>query len=395
MVSKKSVKLFFINIWGPAMGAVAGFALLVGLLAYKLQSLVPIFSPAEKLYLASTKTIGQIISNPLNAPHKLLELVMHYTNQSNIFTARLVSVAFAILAVGLFFYVLSKWYRLNIAILGTILFATSSWFLHYARTATPDILLTLLLAVIAYGVWIQKTKRSALVILFGAALAVSLVYIPGLVWFVLLGGIWQSKAITSHIKNARLSFLPITLLGSVILILLLQAIIRDPNLVKPLLGLPNQLPSVYDYFRHLINIPYQIFFRGAANPTMWLGRLPLLDLFAAAMCVLGIYAYSKKLRLDRTKIVFGILILGSLLAALRGPVSPIILTPFVYFLVVAGIAYMLELWYGVYPRNPLARILGYSLIVIAVFFASYYNLRSYFIAWPNAPATKKAYNLRR
>ena len=318
---------------------------------------------------------------------------MHIHHQS-IFISRAVSILFTLIIIGLFYYVLLNWHGANIALLGTVLFVTSSWFLHFARQATPDILTLSLLATLAYGTWLRKTRRSALVILFGVAIAVGLVYIPGLLWFVIVGGIWQRKSILEPTKNAKLSFFPIVLLGGLLLVPLILALVRQPALIKTLIGLPAQLPKPYDYLRHTLNVPYQIFFKGPDAPVLWLGRLPLLDLFTAVMSLLGVFAYYKKLKLDRTRMLFGTLLIGTLLVGLRGPVSIIVLMPYLYFLATAGIAYMLNQWYSVYPRNPLARSLGYGLIIIAIFLASYYNLRNYFVAWPNTPATKQAYHLR-
>ncbi len=364
-----------------------------GLLFYKLGSLVPGFSPTEVANLAQHQSLRAIANNPLNAPYKILHFILNSIYHQSPLASRAISSVIGLVTVGLFYYVVSRWHSRNTAILGTILFATSSWFLHFARLATPDVFLTLLVAALAYGAWIRKTQRSSLVIALGVVIICLLAYIPGLVWFLIFGIIWQRRAIDSHIKHAQIALLPATILGLALLAPLVIALTRQPQLLKPFAGLPSHsLPPAYDIFRHIINVPFQIFFRGPNDPTIWLGRLPLLDLFSASMSILGVYAIYYRLKLDRTKLIIGALVIGGVLVGLQGPVSSVLLLPFIYFLVTAGIAYMLNQWFSVFPRNPLAKTIGTSLIVITVALSSYYNLRHYFIAWPNAPVTKQTFN---
>ncbi len=395
MYSTKRLRLFLIRVGQPTIGGLIGLAAASAVLFWRLGSLVPGFSRPEHVQLASSQTISGIINNPLNAPYKLVHYGLNGLYHQSPFVSRGVSVLVGLVVIFLFYYVLSQWHSVRIALLGTILFASSSWFLHYARLATPDILLTLIVAALAYGAWIRTTQRSALVIILGVFIAACLVYIPGLIWFVIAGGIWQRRAINEHIKHAQITLMLVAVLGLVLMAPLISALVRQPLLVKQLAGLPaHAMPSPYDIFRHIINVPFEIFFRGPNNPVVWLGRLPLLDMFGAAMSVLGLYASYFRRGLDRTKILFGILIIGTVLVGLRGSVSTILLLAPMYFLATAGIDFMLDQWLRVFPRNPLARSLGTVLIIAAVTLSSYYNLRRYFVAWPGAPVTKQVFNLR-
>ncbi len=393
MFSAKQFRLFLIKVWEPLLGGLLGLALVSIVLFYKLGSLVPGFSKTEIVHFSGLNSFRAIANNPLNAPYKLLHFGLNNLYHQSPYASRAISAAFGLVAVALFYYVVSRWHSRNIAILGTILFASSSWFLHITRLATPDILQTVLLATIAYGTWIRKTQRSTLVISLGVFLACLLAYIPGLIWFLVIGGIWQRKAVARHVKHAQIALLPAVIFGLALLSPLVIALIRQPELLKSFVGLPSHnLPTPYDIFRHIINVPFQIFFRGPNDPTIWLGRLPLLDLFSATMCVLGIYFYFYQRKLDRTKIIIGSLIIGDVLVGFRGQVASVILMPFIYILITAGIAFMLNQWFSVFPRNPLARTIGTGLIVLAVALSGYYNLRHYFVAWPNAPITKQSFN---
>lgn len=385
----KRLRLFLVGVWEPILIALASVLILGGLMLYRLGNLVPQLSMPEVIAHKVSSNINLIINNPLNLPYKALSFGVNYILHPSAWSLRAVSVFFAIISVLLFYYVVSRWYnRLN-AILGTLLFACSAWFLHYARLATPDITLTLLIASLAYGLWIRKTKRSVLVGIIGIILAATLIYTPGLIGLVVIGGIWQSKHIAEHFKETKIAIPLIIFMAAMLLAPLVIGLAHNPILARSLVGLPiDHWPTALDYIKDTFNVPVQIFLRGPYNPVVWLGRLPLLDIFTTAMVILGAYTYYQHRKLDTAKLVFGVLIIGSLLIGLGGSVSMIILTPFIYLLAVAGIDYLLTQWQSVFPRNPLARTIGASLITLAVFLSCFYNLRQYFIAWPGAPATK-------
>ncbi len=385
----KRLRLFLVGVWEPVLIGVAAIAILSGLLLFRLGSLTPGLSSPEVIAHKATSSLNLIVNNPLNLPYKALSYGLNNLTTPNPWSLRAASVLFATITILLFYYVLSRWYSRFIAILGALLFACSAWFLHYARLAIPDITLTLLVCSLAYGLWIRKTKRSALVGIIGIFLAAGLLYVPGLIILVVIGGIWQSKHIAQHIKETKLTIPLIIILAALLLAPLAFGLIKHPSLVRPWVGLPaGHWPTLLDFIKHTLNVPVQIFLRGPKDPVLWLGRLPLLDIFATAMFVLGAYKYYQHRKLDTAKLVFGSIILGSLLIGLSGTVSMIILTPFIYLLAVAGIDYLLTQWQSVFPRNPLARVIGASIITFAVLLSCFYNLRQYFIAWPGTPATK-------
>lgn len=390
----KKTRLLFSTYWQPALFWIVGLGLVLSVLFYRLGSLTPQLSKVEVAFHSQISGIKPIIDDPLNAPYKVLSFGLEKIGFTGPFALRTVSALYGFITVVLFYYVVSRWHDKRTAIWGTLLFATSAWFLHNARVAIPAIAGTLLLAALAYGHWIRKTKRSAFVGILGILLATWLIYIPGLVWFVIIGGVWQSKKIGEHLKETKLSIPLVILLGVGLLAPLAIAISRQPELLKTMAGLPQQLPNPYDYFRHVLNVPFQIFFRGPDNPILWLGRLPLLDVFTVTMFIIGVYTYKQRLQLDRARILAGMLVVGALIVGLQGSLGIITLAPAIYLIVTAGIGYLAKQWLSVYPRNPLARSIGMTLISIVVVLSCLYNLRQYFVAWPQAPATKKAYQQR-
>lgn len=387
--------LFFKNIWEPLIGFSISTAFILTLLLFRLGSLVPGFSTTEIATFNASNSLHTILNNPVNAPYKLIHLLLIHYHLSSPFYLRSVSVFFAIITIILFYYVLSRWHTVRIAWFGTILLATSSLFLHYARLAEPAITSTLLIGIFAYGLWLKTTKKPKFAFIIGTFLILLLLYIPGLIWFVIAGCIWRKKQLISLFKQYFVLGIGLSILGLLLLAPLGYGLYKNPFLIRQIVGLPTQfIPSIYGYIKNITDLFISFIIRGPSNPVVWLARLPLLDIFTFTMCIAGIFVVFSHRQLDRKKMLFGSIVGGILLTSLDGEVSIAILIPFIYILASSGITMILQQWFTVYPRNPIARTLGTSIITIAVLMTCFYQVNNYFIAWPNAPETKQAFQIK-
>ena len=174
---------------------------------------------------------------------------------------------------------------------------------------------------------------------------------------------------------------------------LIIALAGSQSLLQNYAGLPTALPTLTEYFKNLALVPVHLIARGPNDPATNLDHLPLLDFFTAVIAFIGAYGYAIHLKLHRSQLLFGVLILGSLLAATGSAVTIAILLPFLYLLVAGGVNFMLEQWFKVFPFNPLARSVAAVLIVAGVVTTSFYHINRYFIAWPQTPSTKTTYSL--
>lgn len=277
--------------------------------------------------------------------------------------------------------------------LGTLLFASSAWFLHFARLGTQDILYVLPVVSVAATVWLQNSKGSAPAVLTSAAIVITLLYIPGMIWFVVPAVLWQIGRIGRMLEGQKVAFLTIlTLLVVLALTPIGWAFYQHHELVRTYFGVPAALPQPVEFIKNVLNVPLQLFWKGPNNPEIWLARLPLLDWFSMAMLVIGTYALFKRRKLDRTWFIVFMVVIGSVLASVGGPVKLTIILPFVYLLVAGGIAQMLRQWFSVFPRNPFARSTGAILMTVAILMSAYYNVSHYFIAWPNTEETQKVFH---
>jgi hypothetical protein len=360
------------------------------LLWFHLGSLLNGYSAHEAETLQASQSLRHILDNPVNAPFTVVAYLFSLTplGDHGALAVRATATLYGLIVLTTFYWLVRYWHGERSAILGTTLFGCSAWFLHVSRLGTPEALLFIPLALLASTAWLRKTD-SRLVLLAGFGLTAALLYIPGMIWLLVAAAIWQAKTILRLFKE----HFSLMILGSLALLALatplVWAIYQQPETAKVITGLPAQgWPQPIESLERLAGIVSNLLVRGPLDAERWLGRLPILDAFALAMLALGFYLYMRHWRLVRTKMVFVSLSVGTLLIALGGAVTISILMPFIYVLVAAGVGVMLDRWQTVFPRNVIAQSVSLGLISLAVIAASWYGLRHYFVAWPNASATK-------
>ncbi|GAC1483164.1 MAG: hypothetical protein NVS1B7_6860 [Candidatus Saccharimonadales bacterium] len=368
------------------------------LLGYRLYGLTNHNLAASELFqqnkiLHGEINIPSILHNPINLPFTLGLFLLQKIHIYDALYLRSLAVVVAGISILGFFVLLKMWYSKRVAILGTILFATSAWNLHIARLGEPEVLLMLPVTVLICATWLQTSRHRRWLLTCSLVTAVFLIYIPGMILFVLAAIVWQAKNIYNQLKHTSWWFIvPWALLGLSLMTPLIWMLLTAPHNTLALLGLPAKLPSLKQFGNNLIDIPIHFFVRGPTDPVRWLGQLPLLDIFCTALAFTGIYAYAFRYKLSRTKLLVVVFAGGSLLIALGGGVTITFLMPFIFIVIAGGMAYLLRQWTIVFPRNPFAKILATSLMTIVVLFSAFYNLSHYFIAWPQAPSTKAVFN---
>lgn len=363
---------------------------------FRLGSLPDGYSQTEAAAAHAANDISGLLENPLSAPFTLVTYLagLIYFGSDPIAPARIAATIFGLLTISTFYWLVRRWHGTQGAVLGTIVLGCSAWFLHTARLGTPEVLMFLLLSLAAASVWLKHTRSRPLIFL-AFVLSAALIYTPGMIWFFILGIIWQWKIIV-RLFGERLSSM---LAGCALLLVLLAplgwAIYQTPETAKALAGLPSEgWPQITQVLQNIAEIPYQLFYHGPEDAERWLGRLPLLDAFSIVMLLLGAYMYIRHWRLARSKLMGAALLLSTILVGLGGMVTSAIIMPFIYILVAAGMVFMLNRWRRVFPRNIIAEIVAVGLISITVAIVGWYGLRHYFIAWPNAPETKQVFTIR-
>ena len=372
--------------------ALLGVALAASLLLWHLDSLTPAWSAGELATRSASSSLHAILNDPINAPFKLVVYGLIKIRPHSIMVVRLASALFGALTIGLFFFIVRSWHSSRIAWLASLLLATSTWFLHTARTGTPDVLLFGLLILMALGLLMQRTRhRRLLVAIMAFSVAVAF-YVPGIVWFLLFTAVWQRRVIRDSLYKIPRLVAAGSLAGFLLILApLAWAASRNWHLIFAVFGLPEQLPKWLPVVKNLLDVPLNLFVRGPYLPGFWVGRTPVLDVFGTVLFVFGVYAYWQHRRLARFASLLSIFLLTDILVALGGPVTLSLLLPFVYLVIATGLAFLLGEWLSVFPRNPLARGFGLAIVTLAVLLSCTYQLDRYFIAWPRQPATKQAF----
>lgn len=379
-----------VTVWQPAGGYLVGLILVISLFIFRLGSLTPML-PAENAAHQSASSIQNILTNPVNAPYKLMRLGVQSVNSGAI-AERAVSVVVAASSVFLFYRLVRRFTSKHAAILGTMLYASSSALLLNGRLAAPNIMQVALLALLACGAALRFSKHRIRYWFIGTVLGALALYTPGMLYFIIAGIILTVR----HVKKEKLLPKPLILgaCGLVALVLLTPLIagfISHPSIWREYFGIPEALPKVLEFLKNLAAVPLGLFVKAPFNPAYRVGKLPLLDIFAGVMFILGCIVVVKQFRLERLYLLGGIFGIGTLFTAISGNYeNSLVLVPFVYLLVTKGINYLLESWKAVFPLNPLARVLSVSVLTLAVIVSTNFQARRYFVAWPNNPATKTA-----
>jgi hypothetical protein len=183
----------------------------------------------------------------------------------------------------------------------------------------------------------------------------------------------------------------LAVIPTVVLAGMVFLIARDSSLLNSWLGVPLHPELWMDILKRLGNSVAYFVIRGPNDPVIWLGRLPILNVFVTVMLIAGIIFYAKHLKAARIKLLIGLFITGAILTALNPSIKFSLLVPIVYLVATGGIAYLLHEWLRVFPKNPLARGVGIFIVAVVVSASCLYNLRSYFVAWPHNKATQTTF----
>lgn len=366
------------------------------LLLYRLGSLTKGFSSQEVTTLQHSLSLRVIFEDPLNLPLTLLQWLTLHISRHHYFLARLPSAVLGVGALICMAYVLQRWYGRRATVLGLLLVAGSSWFLHVSRSATPDILYFCAIpALLAAHLLLRDYPESFWARFVWVVVCCLCLFVPGLVWLVVLNAVLQYSDLNEVLSKPgpvwKVSILIITLLT--FCGYLGYAIAREPVLLSNWLGLPGDF---HPWKIHLVRLAQSLSYfviRGPHTPSLWLGRLPILDAVSVLMAVAGLLFYARHFKAPRTQLLLAFFVLGAVLFGLNGAVSFSVLVPLAYVVIVAGIAFLLHTWLKVFPHNPLARGFGIGFVCVALALAITYNLRAYFIAWPKNTDTLHAMQL--
>lgn len=382
------------QLWRAYAGRAAAGIAVAALVLYRLGSLAPHLTASEQQSLTASSQLKAIfLTNPLELPLKLLQWLTTLAPDNHAaFIDRLPSVLLALIAFYIFLYIARRWYGLRSTLFGAVLFATSAWFLHVARFAGMDILyVTAILSLLAVHVGLHDHQERPPMSYVWLIVNLILLFIPGFVWLVAISALLQWRTVCAawrHLDTLwnRLGWHLLTAagLGSIA-----YTFVKHPALIRTWAGLPDRFAAWQVTLGHIGESFSSLAYHAPFNPQLWVGRLPLLDVVALGLMVLGAIFYIRHWRAQRTQLLFLYSAAGGVLAGLNSSVPLSILMPIAYLVVTAGTAYGLHFWLRMFPRNPVPRGIGIALVGCLVLVAAFYNLKLYYEVWPHTPDTQK------
>jgi hypothetical protein len=223
-----------------------------------------------------------------------------------------------------------------------------------------------------------------------------LAYVPGMIWFELIIAIVVHRGILRHWKRSALMG-RITWLGVGLLLLapLAASVLMHPHLLLSWLGFPTDFGSLRNLPVATIKTILAVGVRSNGTALLWVGHSALLGAVELILGALGVYYYVYQERSLRSLLLTVSGIAGIVLVALNGGVSIACIIPIAYLLVAGGLNHFMGEWLAVFPRNPIARFSGIFVVCVMLFFSVFYQVRSYFIAWPHNAETRSTFDIHR
>jgi len=361
---------------------------------WRLGTLTTGLGPAEVNARSSSSSLHLILDNPVYAPHKILAYAVQKIFGHGALALRSVSAVLAVLFLFCFYQLVKGWFGRLIGFFTTLFLAATPWFVLLARSAGPEILLLTPIVVLASYYWLIRLKSwpAWLALLISSGL---ILYLPGGLWLILLGGLLARKNLRQATEGLNLDE---KILGTLILLVifapLVYANVRQPSALKPLLLIPAVWPSIVVGVKSIVWDVLALFWRTPVHADFAVGRLPMFNGGQIALALFGGFALLKLAR-SKLYLLLGMVVFGILAAGInRSLVLLTLAAPAIALSVAAGLRYLYMEWRSVFPKNPLPKYLALALIASLVAIHVFYGLRYSLIAWPNSAATRSTYVLK-
>lgn len=352
----------------------------------------PQYSASELSSQQQSNSLKTILHNPVDAPYKALVWIGLKLGHHSILVTRVAAALYAVVAGIAFYWIVALWYSKRVAVMGTLLFVCSSGFLHFGRYGTGLILQMAVLVLIASVLLYQRTRHETLATYFLTIVLFSCLYIPGMIWLEIVGVLLLRSNLIHAVRKLSTPHVWLVITCGITLTLpLVWSIIHDVSILRTLLGLPASLSPPDELLKEFLHFGSSIVYRGYWPSEFWLHAAPLLTIAEIILFIAGLAVLFARPMLRMNYFVLASLLICTFLIPLRGSAAIAMVVPLIYVTIAGGLFYILDQWLTVFPRNPIAKFSGVTLVSFIVFVSVFYHLRAYFIAWPHAPETKAVY----
>lgn len=362
------------------------------------QQMPPGLSTAEQ---QSVVTSHQLSFTQLPSAAQVVDLPYHALQKASVallgltpFGVRLPSIVFAIITAACLSFIIKRWFKVNVAIIASLLMITSCWYLSLSRLGTPDIMIpfwTSLLILCATYVSQQTKKWHVWKALFGLSAALSL-YTPYMAYLfiaTLIAATAQPHLRYLIRQSSKVGLTIGVFFFVAILAPLALGIYKDPNVLRAIFAIPASLPEPAQFARDLLQAMSNL-----GNPFNVTAGQFITPMVGVAMLTLIIIGGVRLLSDFHSVRAYVLLIWTALLIPIIGFTPSNITVLFVPSILVMtiGLSLVVRYWYRLFPINPYARIFGLLPLFILVFSMVQFDYQRYTGTMLNSPSIGKAFS---
>ncbi len=302
----------------------------------------------------------------INLPYLLLQKASISLFGLSLLSIKLPSILIGVFAAFFIVLLLNRWFKSDVAIVGSILTTLSTAFLFLSGHGTPTIMYVFWLVVILWlGSKIVGNDHThpLLVISFVLCLALSM-YTPQLIYVSI--GIGIAGIAHPHLRYAlkQLKLYQLIICFSAFTLVILPLVIAcffRHDTIRELLFMED---FSFNNFINNISAAFAPFFSfSLAYDSIYLA--PFFGLATIVLVIFGILASMGQLFTSRNTVISLLTIFAIIISGFNQSVAISIILP-IAVLSTAGLESVIEKWHSLFPENPYAHFLGTTPIVVVV-----------------------------
>lgn len=313
----------------------------------------------------------------INIPYHLLQKYSIEALGFNLLGIKMPSIVISFLSAFGLVILLKNWYRPSTSLITAAIMLLSTQFLYIAQQGDPSIMTIFWSVYIILLAYLTVTSTSKLGYVYAVAFALAIglsLYTPLMIYVLIALGL--GAILHPHMRYVirKRGFKSISISASLAALLLVPFIIfcvsQPANLVGLFIG--HNLSQI-NWIDNLTVVFNQLFNFINSHPATGI-LSPIFSLPVAVIAGLGAYSLATRRHSVQSYVITAWTLLMVPIFIINPLNSALIFVP-TSLLVASGISYILWYWYGLFPKNPYARLAG--LIPLAVLVGSIVLLNSY------------------
>ena len=316
--------------------------------------------------LQTEMIVGEFPEQIAHAPYHLLQRLTTDLMDVSPLSIKLPSLLLAVLSIVTLYALLRLWFRRNVAVITTLVAITSSQFLLVSQLGTPRITYIFLsITMLFCASMLTQAQRFRVVWLLVTALISAVAMYTPLMWYFVVA-MFIIALIHPHsrfiiLRIEKWALLLAGVIFTLIIVPLIMAIASQPSVALRFLGfgadgaLPD-LTKLNDLVAQYVG------FTSSSSTEM---ITPVYGLGIILLMLLGLYRLFSAKYTAKSYILTAWLLLLIPAIILLPTATTLTFAPII-LLIAFAFDYLFRSWYGLFPRNPYARIFGLIPLTILI-----------------------------